>query len=65
MTESSPDHADLDGQASLAPKSRECLRCQTTFESQWVGERICGRCKGSAAWRTGAPIHSPPTKSQR
>ena len=35
-------------------KTRNCLRCGTAFASQWSGERICGRCKGSAVWREGA-----------
>ena len=33
---------------------RTCLSCKTTFDSAWAGERICVRCKGSTAWRTGA-----------
>jgi hypothetical protein len=33
---------------------RTCLSCKTTFDSAWAGERICGRCKGTSAWRTGA-----------
>lgn len=34
-------------------KTRDCLRCGRAFASQWSGERICGRCKGSSAWREG------------
>ncbi len=37
------------------PKLRQCLRCSAEFESEWSGERICRRCKGSASWRTGSP----------
>lgn len=62
MSEYRTTDQHLDEQTPVKPKVRECLRCQTKFESQWAGERICGRCKGSTAWRTGAPIHSPPTK---
>lgn len=65
MTDSRTNHMRFDGQADRAPKMRECLRCHAKFESHWAGERICGRCKGSAAWRTGTPMHSPPTKRQR
>ena len=36
------------------PKLRKCLTCQTQFESEWSGERICKRCKSSAAWKSGA-----------
>jgi hypothetical protein len=32
---------------------RTCLRCKTTFDSAWAGERICARCKGTSAWRIG------------
>jgi hypothetical protein len=37
------------------PKLRQCLRCQVDFHSAWSGERICARCKGTAAWRSGVP----------
>lgn len=40
------------------PKARQCLRCRGTFESRWAGERICARCKGSNAWRSGIPPRS-------
>lgn len=33
---------------------RQCLFCRSTFESRWVGERVCRRCKESAAWREGS-----------
>jgi hypothetical protein len=32
---------------------RNCLSCKTDFESEWAGERICRRCKGSSTWRNG------------
>ena len=32
-------------------KKRDCLMCRETFVSTWFGERICSRCKKSAAWR--------------
>ncbi len=34
-------------------KMRKCLRCQKPFESEWIGERICKRCKNSGVWRQG------------
>jgi hypothetical protein len=37
------------------PKRRTCLRCQTSFESGWAGERICTKCKHSSGWRSGEP----------
>ncbi|WP_139839704.1 hypothetical protein [Oceanibacterium hippocampi] len=43
-----PSHAD-------ESKTRHCLRCKSEFLSSWSGERICGRCKGSTAWRNGTP----------
>ncbi len=39
-------------------KVRLCLRCQHSFKSEWAGERICSRCKGSSAWRSGIPVRS-------
>ena len=32
-------------------KERDCLMCRDPFMSTWSGERICPRCKKSAAWR--------------
>ena len=40
------------------PQSRHCLRCRGTFHSEWAGERICARCKGTAAWRNGLAVRS-------
>lgn len=34
-------------------KMRICLSCQNPFNSSWAGERICPKCKNSAAWRSG------------
>lgn len=31
--------------------SRECLKCNKTFEAKGKFERICGRCKGSEEWK--------------
>jgi hypothetical protein len=40
--------------STLIPlKSRRCLKCETVFPSEWAGERVCRRCKGSKAWRAG------------
>lgn len=38
--------------------TRKCLRCSTEFQSEWSGERVCRRCKGSNAWRSGTPAAS-------
>lgn len=35
------------------PKVRQCLSCEAKFHSEWSGERICPRCKSTAAWRKG------------
>lgn len=32
-------------------KIRSCLRCKKSFPSEWIGERICNRCKKSKAWK--------------
>jgi len=34
-------------------RSRVCLSCRGSFDSAWAGERICPRCKGGSAWRSG------------
>ncbi len=34
-------------------KTRPCLKCREPFESEWSGERICRRCKGTHGWREG------------
>lgn len=51
-------HDDLT--TAFATKARTCLRCETTFRSEWSGERICPVCKRSAAWRAGSPLASHP-----
>ena len=40
-------------QTEAESKDRRCLMCGETFESAWAGERICRRCRSSAAWRRG------------
>jgi hypothetical protein len=45
-------------------KKRECLRCKSEFSSEWAGERICGRCKGSSAWKNGSPLRSGPSNGR-
>ncbi len=35
------------------PKTRDCLMCQTAFESAWSGERLCRNCKQKPTWRNG------------
>ncbi len=37
------------------PARRRCLRCQSPFDSEGFGDRICKRCKASALWRTALP----------
>lgn len=32
-------------------KIRKCMMCQRPFPSEWAGERICRKCKSTAAWR--------------
>lgn len=47
-----------DHPTSEVRKTRQCLRCNVTFSSRWSGERVCVRCKSSAAWRSGLPPNS-------
>jgi len=58
MSDSSSKDAPTDRPAPDVPKTRQCLRCRTGFVSKWAGERICSRCKGTNAWRSGSP-HIP------
>ncbi len=37
----------------IEAKERRCLMCHDTFHSEWSGERICKRCRQTAAWRQG------------
>lgn len=61
MTVSWQEDGVTEQEAVAPPKLRQCLRCRSTFESAWSGERICSRCKGSHAWRQGTPVRSHPT----
>ena len=65
MTSSPARDAPPDQPTSVAPKVRQCLRCQATFHSEWAGERICSHCKGTAAWRKGSPAQSHPVGRRR
>ena len=47
------------------PQVRDCLRCHVAFHSEWAGERICGRCKSSAAWRGGLPVRAASSNAKR
>ncbi len=47
------------------PKHRKCLRCHAPFMSEWPGERICGKCKASNAWRQGTPLQLPKMGGRR
>lgn len=47
-----------------SPKARLCLRCQTEFDSLWAGDRICGKCKQTAAWRSGQPVQPLSSRSK-
>ena len=38
---------------NLNQRTRKCLLCGTHFESEWAGERVCKKCKATAAWRQG------------
>ena len=37
----------------VVAKERRCLMCGTDFKSAHAGERICGKCRQSKAWRDG------------
>ena len=35
-------------------KQRRCLNCRKLFMSDWLGERICSKCKSSSSWVNGS-----------
>ena len=47
-------HETSEPKRTTEQKVRKCLICRSPFLSAWAGERICGRCKDTAAWRSGA-----------
>ena len=65
MTNSTATDAPCSQPPCDVPKVRQCLRCQATFDSAWAGERICSRCKSTAAWRKGVPQQSHPVSRRR
>ena len=46
-------HRKPQSEQAYQAKQRSCLMCKDPFPSAWPGERICKRCKESAAWRSG------------
>ena len=46
-------HENTVPKSTTEQKIRKCLICRSPFPSAWAGERICRRCKSSAAWRSG------------
>lgn len=65
MTEAFRTLPLLDEQVKPVAKLRPCLRCRTEFQSKWAGERICARCKGTTAWRSGVPMPTGSGNKQR
>jgi hypothetical protein len=47
---------------SDVPRTRVCLRCRKTFESEWSGERICRSCKSTTNWKNGLPYSGKPER---
>jgi hypothetical protein len=47
-------HEKSEPKRTTEQKIRKCLICRSPFPSAWAGERICRRCKDTAAWRSGA-----------
>ena len=44
---------DQDERRDYVLKTRNCLVCKVEFLSEWVGERICKKCKSRSDWRDG------------
>ena len=47
-------HEKSESKRTTEQKIRKCLICRAPFPSGGAGERICRRCKDTAAWRSGA-----------
>jgi hypothetical protein len=54
------DAVSREHRISDVAKPRTCLRCSKPFHSTGFGNRICGSCTASSAWRSGVPMKSPP-----
>ena len=52
------DHKKPASGRDIEPKTKPCLVCKSPFLSEWAGERICRRCKSTAAWRSGVVSRS-------
>ena len=65
MTFHSKPDAPSDAPPFDGAKTRQCLRCSTSFQSSWSGERVCTRCKSSNAWRNGGPMRVFPSGRNR
>lgn len=44
---------EFDAERQSQRKERDCMMCGEGFESEWFGERICRKCKSTAAYRQG------------
>ena len=44
---------ECDAERESQRKERACMMCGEGFESEWFGERICRKCKSTAAYRQG------------
>lgn len=51
--------------ASDVPKRRNCLRCKSSFKSEWSGERICAKCKVAKSWRLNEPLKRRQSETSR
>lgn len=65
MTDRPTADGSDDPPAAQVARARQCLRCRESFASEWSGERICPRCKGTAAWRAGVPPQYAPNRKPR
>jgi hypothetical protein len=65
MAHSNQSETDSARRTSDVPRVRLCLRCRTSFESEWSGERICRRCKSTTSWRNGLPHGGTPKGRRR
>ena len=46
-----PIHVKMGYERRTEKQKRPCLSCGNKFDSEWIGQRVCDSCKGTAAWK--------------
>ncbi len=65
MTQTNKVESTKPTATSSGARLRPCLTCEVPFESTWVGERICRRCKCKNTWKNGVPLEATRQNNHR